>query len=106
MRMKALGPDMPVTITRGFLVNSKFSVAHLDMITHAQHWQTRADRHVVIALAAVIGFRSTLHTPPSPGSRRYVPPLALELAIANRMRDLKAIMMVSEARTQGRISQG
>lgn len=99
--MEVLGPDMSVTITSGFLVNQKSSVAHLDAITHTQ--QTRVGSHAVIALAGVIGFGSTLHTPPS--SRRYVPPLAPELAIGDRMRDLKNIMMDSEARTQGRISQ-
>lgn len=71
------------------------------MFTHAQ--QTRVGCHAMIALTDVIGFKSVLHTAPS--RRRYVPPLASDLAIADRMRDLKNIMTHSEARTKGRVSQ-
>lgn len=63
------------------------------MITHA--WQMRVDYHAIIALVDVIGFKSTLSTPPS--SWRNAPPLAPELAIAGSMRDLKNILMDLEA---------
>ena len=55
----------------------------------------RVDYHAIIALVDVIGFKSTLSTPPS--SWRNAPPLAPELAIAGSMRDLKNILMDLEA---------